>query len=253
MSDNSWLYLKASDGQEGWINKSFINLDGIDLDTQPIKTPIPYPETIVKVSGDPVNLRTGPGTVFPKARKLKYNESLKVLGRFSDYKWLFVETSDGLQGWVETNQLELGWFSVYYHDRPVLTSPPTPTTTPVILPGVEGHWIDIDLSDQMLYAYDGAERKAAFVVSTGVRDFPTEPGQYHIQVKYRYADMHGSDYFLPDVPYTMYYDGDFAIHGTYWHHNFGTPMSRGCVNLDPGDSAWMYNFSEVGTLVNIHR
>jgi lipoprotein-anchoring transpeptidase ErfK/SrfK len=65
--------------------------------------------------------------------------------------------------------------------------------------------------------------------------------------------MRGDDYFLPDVPYTMYYSGYFAIHGTYWHHSFGTPMSRGCVNMDTNDAEWLYNWASFGTLVNIHR
>jgi lipoprotein-anchoring transpeptidase ErfK/SrfK len=65
--------------------------------------------------------------------------------------------------------------------------------------------------------------------------------------------MRGDDYFLPDVPFTMYYYGDFSIHGTYWHHNFGTPMSHGCVNMDTNDAEWLFNFASVGTLVNIHR
>jgi lipoprotein-anchoring transpeptidase ErfK/SrfK len=121
------------------------------------------------------------------------------------------------------------------------------------LPGIEGRWIDIDLSEQMLYANDGATRVAAFQVSTGISLYPTEVGQFRIYVKYPFADMSGSDYFLPDVPFVMYYSGDFGIHGTYWHHNFGTPMSRGCVNMDIRDAEWLYNWASVGTLVNIHR
>ena len=120
------------------------------------------------------------------------------------------------------------------------------------MPGIEGRWIDIDISEQKLYAYEGTKLMGSFLVSTGIDLYPTERGRYHIDAKLLYSDMRGTDYFLPDVPFTMYYHGDFAIHGTYWHHNFGTPMSHGCINMDISDAEWIYNWASIGTLVNIH-
>jgi lipoprotein-anchoring transpeptidase ErfK/SrfK len=64
--------------------------------------------------------------------------------------------------------------------------------------------------------------------------------------------MSGPGYYLPAVPYVMYFYKDYGIHGTYWHNNFGTPMSHGCVNMSIPDSEWVYNFSSVGTVVNVH-
>jgi len=61
-----------------------------------------------------------------------------------------------------------------------------------------------------------------------------------------------SDYYLPDVPYTMYFYDGYGIHGTYWHDNFGTPMSHGCVNMRTSEAAWLFDFADVGTLVNVH-
>ncbi|MGE5251028.1 MAG: L,D-transpeptidase, partial [Bacteroidota bacterium] len=58
--------------------------------------------------------------------------------------------------------------------------------------------------------------------------------------------------YLPNVPYTMYFYKGYGLHGTYWHNNFGTPMSHGCVNLRIEDSKWLYNFASVGTTVNVH-
>jgi lipoprotein-anchoring transpeptidase ErfK/SrfK len=104
----------------------------------------------------------------------------------------------------------------------------------------------------MLYAFDGSDLVGSFLVSTGTIRFPTEYGQYHIYADFRFTDMHGPDYFLPNVPYTMFYNKDFSMHGTYWHHNFGTPMSHGCVNMDTRDAEWLYYWSSVGTFVNIH-
>jgi len=50
----------------------------------------------------------------------------------------------------------------------------------------------------------------------------------------------------------MYFYEGYSLHGTYWHHNFGHPMSHGCVNMRTSDAAWLYNWASVGTLVNIH-
>ena len=113
-------------------------------------------------------------------------------------------------------------------------------------------WIDVNLSQQMVYAYEGNTVVNSFLVSTGTWEHPTVTGQYHIYVKYRYTDMTGPGYYLPNVPYTMYFYQGYGLHGTYWHHNFGTPMSHGCVNLETNDAAWLYNWASVGTLVNVH-
>lgn len=142
---------------------------------------------------------------------------------------------------------------------PTNTPQPQPTAAPVTIsnpdePSVDasGYWIDIDISDQMLYAYDGNEIVGSFVISTGVAAHPTLTGQYYIYVKYLYTDMSGPGYYLPDVPYTMYYYSGYGIHGTYWHNNFGVPMSHGCVNMRTSDAEWIFNWASVGTLVNIH-
>ena len=62
----------------------------------------------------------------------------------------------------------------------------------------------------------------------------------------------GFDYVTPGVPHVQYFYGDFAIHGAYWHDNFGTPVSHGCVNVTPADAEWLYNWMSYGTLVNVH-
>jgi lipoprotein-anchoring transpeptidase ErfK/SrfK len=63
----------------------------------------------------------------------------------------------------------------------------------------------------------------------------------------------GYDYYLEGVPYVMYFYRDYAIHGTYWHNNFGTPMSHGCVNVNTPDAGWLFNWAPVGTVVNVHH
>ncbi len=123
---------------------------------------------------------------------------------------------------------------------------------PSVAQSGDTRWIDVDLTHQAVYAYEGGSMVNSFIVSTGTWQYPTVTGQYNVYVKYRYADMHGPGYFLPDVPYVMYFYKSYGLHGTYWHHNFGTPMSHGCVNLRTDDAAWLFNWASIGTLVNVH-
>jgi lipoprotein-anchoring transpeptidase ErfK/SrfK len=137
------------------------------------------------------------------------------------------------------------------------TDPPPPISDPVspILPPeltANERWIDINLSQQRAYAYEGDTLVGSFIVSTGTWQYPTVVGQYRIYVKYRFADMAGPGYYLANVPYVMYFYKGYGLHGTYWHNNFGTPMSHGCINFTIDDAGWVYNFASVGTMVNIH-
>lgn len=163
---------------------------------------------------------------------------------------------------------------------PTITPSPTPTETPTPTPtdtpeptkkpkkakggnyaypgrpkGVDvGElWVDVDLSQQRVYVYEGDVLVNKFVVSTGTRYHPTVTGTYKVYVKYRAANMSGPGYYLPRVPYVMYFYKDYGIHGTYWHRNFGTPMSHGCINLKTDEAGWLFSRASVGTIINIHR
>lgn len=113
-------------------------------------------------------------------------------------------------------------------------------------------WIDVNLSEQRVYVYEGDVVVNSFLVSTGVAETPTVTGKYKIYVKVRIQDMSGPGYYLRDVPWVMFFYDEYGFHGTYWHNNFGTPMSRGCVNMTIDDAAWLYNWASVGTVVNVH-
>jgi lipoprotein-anchoring transpeptidase ErfK/SrfK len=130
-------------------------------------------------------------------------------------------------------------------------SPPAPQP-PSPSPGGSGRWIDIDLSAQRLTAYSGSTPVRSTLVSTGLPRTPTPTGSYRIYVKYTATTMSGPGYYLPNVPYTMYFYRGYGIHGTYWHSNFGRPMSHGCVNLPTSEARWLFYWASVGTLVRIH-
>jgi LysM repeat protein len=113
-------------------------------------------------------------------------------------------------------------------------------------------WFEIDLSSQRMYAHQGSSVVRTMVVSTGISRYPTPPGTFRIYSKYPSVTMSGPGYYLPGVPHTMFFYKGYAIHGTYWHSNFGRPMSHGCINLTRADAAWSYSWAPVGTVVKIH-
>lgn len=114
-------------------------------------------------------------------------------------------------------------------------------------------WIEINLSSQRLIAWEGSLPVYAVIISTGKTATPTPTGVFAIQTRHRSTRMQGEDYDVPDVPYTMYYDGGYAIHGAYWHNRFGTPVSHGCINVAVDHARWLFYWAAVGTPVVVHR
>ena len=103
-------------------------------------------------------------------------------------------------------------------------------------------WIEVDLSEQRLKAWEADTLFLETPVSTGLPWYPTPKGEYRIWIKLRFTKMEGGQgkyyYYLPNVPYVMFFEGSgipgwrgYGLHGTYWHNDFGTPRSHGCVNL----------------------
>jgi len=110
-------------------------------------------------------------------------------------------------------------------------------------------WIDVDLSEQRVVAYEGLKQVNQFIISSGRGNTPTVTGKFRIWVKTAMQDMYGGDrasgdyYYLKDVKWVQYFYQDYGFHGTYWHDNFGTPMSRGCINMTDDDAQWLFDWS----------
>ena len=122
-------------------------------------------------------------------------------------------------------------------------APPAPTSS--------GKSIVVSTQTQRIYAYENGQLVRSHLTSTGRNETPTVLGDYKIYVKHVKTNMRGPDYFLPDVPYTMYFYAGYGIHGTYWHNSFGRQMSHGCVNLPIQEAEWFFNWAEVGTTVRV--
>lgn len=114
------------------------------------------------------------------------------------------------------------------------------------------HYIDINLSQQTLYAFEGTKLVNQFLISSGKSGYETPTGEYSVWGKTRSQTMDGPDFYLPGVEWISWFNGEISIHGTYWHDNFGTPMSHGCINASNGNAEWVYGFVEEGTPVYVH-
>jgi lipoprotein-anchoring transpeptidase ErfK/SrfK len=128
---------------------------------------------------------------------------------------------------------------------------------PYVDPNGPAVWFDINLSSQYLTFYQGDREVISSYMSSGRPGFETPTGTFYINSKYVSHDMEGTaggeTWFVEDVPWSMYFTNNgHAIHGTYWHNNFGNVMSHGCVNLPLDVAQFVFDNSPIGTRVYIH-
>jgi len=109
----------------------------------------------------------------------------------------------------------------------------------------------ISLSTQTLVAYEGDQEVFRDFISSGRPNTPTPLGTYYVYGKTRTQSMRGPGYYLPNVWWIVWFYGEYAIHGAYWHNNFGTPMSRGCVNMTNDSAKFIFDWIEIGNPVLI--
>ncbi len=127
---------------------------------------------------------------------------------------------------------------------------------PADLSSPDEKWIDVNLDRQSVVAYEGARPVYVSVVSTGRRsrtnpdeNYETVQGGFRVLSKHVATTMDGNSandgpYSIEDVPWVMYFEGSFALHGAFWHNGFGAMRSHGCVNMSPPDARWFYHWTE---------
>lgn len=124
-------------------------------------------------------------------------------------------------------------------------------------------WIDINITKQVLVAYEGTKAVYATLVSTGEagledheKSTATKRGIFRIHTKYvsitMDSDVVGEEFELRDVPYVQYFEDGYALHGAYWHDSFGRPKSHGCINLAPEDARRLFWWTEPQVPANWH-
>ncbi|MDP9367640.1 MAG: L,D-transpeptidase [Chloroflexota bacterium] len=160
---------------------------------------------------------------------------------------------------LDQSAVEQGTVPAYSEDLFIPPPPPAKEenagTAPPPPPGAKQS-IVVSLSQQRMWAYKGEDVVLSSLVSTGKERFETPPGTYQILVKKEIEDMEGligGEYYnVPQVPDVMYFtDVGHAFHGAYWHNDFGTPRSHGCINLPLDVAAWLYDWTPLGTTVLI--
>jgi hypothetical protein len=148
----------------------------------------------------------------------------------------YYETTDGL--WVKVGHVRVAR----------LAEPPSDL-------GRTEHWLDISIGEQTLVAYEGTRPVYATLVSTGKKsadkekDHSTPTGQWRVREKHVTTTMDGDGtaagdlpYSIEDVPFVVYFHQSYAVHGAFWHRNFGVKMSHGCINLAPLDAKRVFFF-----------
>ncbi len=114
-------------------------------------------------------------------------------------------------------------------------------------------WIDVNLGQEDLVAFEGEKPVFATLVSTGrhdddpAKDHSTRPGEFRVREKHVSATMDNDTatdgpYSIEDVPWIMYFDGSTALHGAFWHSRFGHERSHGCVNMTPFDAHELFGW-----------
>jgi hypothetical protein len=151
--------------------------------------------------------------------------------RGSDEIWYLV----GQDQWVEQSNFAR-----------VDVDPPPPEV------GAGEKWIEIDLFEQTIAAYEGPRMVYATLISSGRTATATPPGLFRVHYKLLEGKMSNPDvedgspawYFIEDVPWTLYFHEGYSIHAAFWHDAFGFLRSHGCVNLAPRDAEWFYHWSD---------
>jgi hypothetical protein len=198
-----------------------------------------------KYEGACVRARTAPSATATVAAKLRTGIVLRTVGEAT--------SSDGTK-WYKIGFDE--WLR--YGDRVSSDAEPSEVVSEDYATGTKK--IIVDRSEQQLYAYDGDTLFLKATTSTGLLLTPTPRGTFHIFKKVPTRYMQGplpylvdqEVYDLPGVPWNMYFTSlGAAIHGAYWHNDFGNPHSHGCVNLPPDVAKKLYYWADVGTTVTV--
>jgi lipoprotein-anchoring transpeptidase ErfK/SrfK len=168
--------------------------------------------------------------------------------------WIYaVEQDEKGSWWYRVRDDKLGYF--YYvnatHLHLVLPTEISPLSTEVPL---EEKRIEIRLAEQVVMAYEGDKPVFMSRAATGAKfrdgDYRTKPGTYLTNRKRPSRHMAagepgvGSGFDLPGVPWVCYLTvSGVSLHGTYWHNDFGSPRSHGCINLPTSAARWFYRWT----------
>lgn len=232
LTKNNALWFRTPDG---WLHSAYV---------QPVESRINTPVLKIPDSGMLVEV------TVPLVQAYKVEDS----GWKRSYKFYYASTywvhyafqSDDGRVWYQLydERLKYYHYALAENFRPVTKAELTP-----ISPGVLDKRIEIDLSGQALKAFEGSKVVYSTRIATGYYEGDTPKGEFKIERKQPTRHMAAeldTDYFdLPGVPWVCYiFWNGVSIHGTYWHNNYGTPQSHGCINLTPNAAKWIYRWTD---------
>ncbi len=212
--------------------------------------------------GECLNVRSGPSSTFPVVAQVRTHAVLSVERAVEQGSstWYQIDVDEHLHypERVTTDWYITGDYVEPLHVHSETTNPKGPKR------------IAVDISDQLLTAYEGDTIVQQIRISTGLHDTPTPVGHFAVLRKTpsRYMqgplengrrtiteevdESHPDYYDLPGVPWNLYFTHDGAvIHGAYWHVSFGSPQSHGCVNVPPNVAEDLYHWAEIGTPIHV--
>jgi hypothetical protein len=209
-------------------------------------------------NGTCANMRSGPGTDYPVVGLLRNGMVLNVADAVmrDGHVWYKI----GFEGEVRYPERITGdWYVASDYVRLFWAEGEHVIADGTSEPGAKR--IVVDLTKEILYAYDGDTLFMQQAISTGLELTPTAIGTFAVNRKMPSTYMQGpvpgvSDqyYDLPGVPWDLYFTFDgSAIHGAYWHNKFGEPWSHGCVNLPPDQAHILYDWADIGTPVIVQN
>jgi hypothetical protein len=215
----------------------FRPIRGSDFHGYEIGRDIDFPFALVRRPGGKA-WRYGPEKKLVAAGDLEWRSAVPLTGKQQFFQGkLHYETRDGL--WVDDR-----------HAGRIDPAKKMPAW------GKNGEkWLDINITKQVLVAYEGTKAVYATLVSSGEAGLgdhettkSTKRGIFRIHTKHisvtMDSDAVGEEFELRDVPYVQYFEDGYALHGAYWHDRFGQPKSHGCVNLSPEDARRLFWWTE---------
>lgn len=182
-------------------------------------------------------VRAAPDPKAKRVKKLELRTRVPLLERRAVGERVFWRVGEGL--WIDGDDL---------NEVHVAAAPPAEVLDDWRASHTgNDQWIDVDLGEQVLVAYRGGKAVYATLISSG-RSSPTPRGNYPVWVKVASISMdsqpyESKPYMVQGVPWVLYFQGHNALHGAYWHNNFGNKKSHGCVNLAPHDARWVFQWA----------
>ena len=238
--NSRWFRIRS-----GWVYSSHVQPVRDDRQRQVMRD-VPQDGFWGQVSVPFSSARKQPNLTAPITYRLYYSSVHRIVGA----------RQDGQGNWwyrIKDDYLALTHYARAEHVRPIPPDEMSP-----LAPDVDDKMIEVDVEHQRVMAYENGVEVFATTCATGTTftiegygklDFTTPTGRHRVVRKRPSRHMIGGQgrpdhYDLPGVPFCTYFtDYGAAIHGAYWHNDFGHPRSHGCVNVTPADALWFYRWS----------